>query len=580
MSGLDGVRRIVLVLSGKGGVGKSTVSAELALALAAAGCRVGLLDIDLTGPSQPQMLGVAGKQVHQSSAGWVPVYTDDTKRLGVMSLGFLLPNKDDAVIWRGPKKTAMIKQFVADVAWGELDYLLIDTPPGTSDEHIAIAEQLKTHPPEGAVIVTTPQAVSLADVRKELSFCRKVGIPILGVIENMSGFVCPHCEECTELFSTGGGERLAAEQSLAFLGRVPIDPNLTTLMETACFAEQFKQSPLAGVTTMMLARFLLLALAALPALAQGNDPAADGAVTTTTRRATRATSSADAAAATTTTTRETTTTRRAAASATTTTRAPANAGRAGASSANNNQASLGDAPSGSTGAQTTDPAASPGQQAAKQTVGVGMIAGIACGVVVLLVGGAFVNNRLQARRKSHDLRTRKVDLLPLAEPLPAKPISDDSCGAQRPQQPQAYAHEYAIRMDAPIPAAMAAPPAAAAGGGLAPAAHVSPAPRHGSLPRRGSLPRTGSAGSIRSVASRSAADAAAAASVAAPARSGSMRSVASSGSMRSVASSGSVRESPVRESPVRGSSVRESPVRGSSVRSQSTRTPPSRAGTQ
>nr|KAJ3418147.1 Nucleotide-binding protein 2 [Polyrhizophydium stewartii] len=229
-----------------------------------------------------QFIKQAGAQSHMIEEEkvrlppWVPVYTDDTKRLGVMSLGFLLPNKDDAVIWRGPKKTAMIKQFVADVAWGELDYLLIDTPPGTSDEHIAIAEQLKTHPPEGAVIVTTPQAVSLADVRKELSFCRKVGIPILGVIENMSGFVCPHCEECTELFSTGGGERLAAEQSLAFLGRVPIDPNLTTLMETACFAEQFKQSPLAGVFARIAARLMGGEGAAAEGAGAGAEPPAQG----------------------------------------------------------------------------------------------------------------------------------------------------------------------------------------------------------------------------------------------------------------------------------------------------------------
>ncbi|KAI8928147.1 P-loop containing nucleoside triphosphate hydrolase protein [Entophlyctis helioformis] len=184
---------IVLVLSGKGGVGKSTVTTELALTLADAGKRVGVLDIDLTGPSLPEMFGLAGRQVHQSSSGWLPVYTDETKRLGVLSLGFLLPNKDDAVIWRGPKKTAMIKQFMNDVAWGEIDYLLIDTPPGTSDEHISIAEYLREYSPDGAVIVTTPQAVSLADVRKELSFCRKVGIPILGLVENMSGFVCPHC---------------------------------------------------------------------------------------------------------------------------------------------------------------------------------------------------------------------------------------------------------------------------------------------------------------------------------------------------------------------------------------------------
>ncbi|KAI8817745.1 P-loop containing nucleoside triphosphate hydrolase protein [Fimicolochytrium jonesii] len=245
-SSLSGVKHIVLVLSGKGGVGKSSVTTELALTLAEHGKRVGVLDIDLTGPSIPRMFGLEDAMVHQASNGWVPVYTDETKRLAVMSLGFLLPNKDDAVIWRGPKKTAMIKQFLEDVAWGELDYLLIDTPPGTSDEHISVAENLRNYKPDGAVIVTTPQAVALSDVRKELNFCGKVGIPIIGVVENMSGFICPHCTECTDLFSKGGGEAMAKEFNVAFLGRVPIDPGLTTLIEAegGTFSSRFTQSAL------------------------------------------------------------------------------------------------------------------------------------------------------------------------------------------------------------------------------------------------------------------------------------------------------------------------------------------------
>eukprot|EP00842_Homolaphlyctis_polyrhiza_P001188 jgi/Hompol1/206/HPOL_004396-RA len=254
--GLESVKHIILVLSGKGGVGKTTVTTELALALADAGKRVGVLDIDLTGPSIPEMFGLGGMQVHQSSAGWIPVYTDASQKLGVMSLGFLLPNKDDAVIWRGPKKNAMIKQFLSDVAWGDIDYLVIDTPPGTSDEHISIAEFLKEHNPDGAVIVTTPQAVSLADVRKEISFCRKVGINILGLIENMSGFVCPHCAECSDLFSKGGGEQLAIDQSITFLGRIPIDPQLTTLIETTRFADQFRASPLHTVFADVVRKLL------------------------------------------------------------------------------------------------------------------------------------------------------------------------------------------------------------------------------------------------------------------------------------------------------------------------------------
>ncbi|KAJ3292436.1 Nucleotide-binding protein 2 [Borealophlyctis nickersoniae] len=243
---LANVKHIVLVLSGKGGVGKSTVTTELALSLVEQGKRVGVLDVDLTGPSVPRMFGVDGAQVHQASTGWVPVYTDETKRLGIMSIGFLLQNKDDAVVWRGPKKNAMIRQFLQDVAWGDLDYLLIDTPPGTSDEHISVAEYLKEYNPDGAVIVTTPQAVSLADVRKELNFCRKVKIPILGVVENMSGFVCPHCAECSDIFSKGGGEAMATEFNVDFLGRVPIDPGLTTLIEAdgGSFVDRFTQSAL------------------------------------------------------------------------------------------------------------------------------------------------------------------------------------------------------------------------------------------------------------------------------------------------------------------------------------------------
>jgi Mrp family chromosome partitioning ATPase len=149
-----------------------------------------------------------------------------------MSIGFLLDSKDSAVVWRGPRKTAIIKQFVEDVAWGELDYLVIDTPPGTSDEHITVCESLAKYNPDGAVIVTTPQNVSIADVRKEISFCKKIGLPILGVVENMSGFVCPHCAECTNIFSTGGGEAMAKELDIPFIGRIPIDP----LIGSACEA--------------------------------------------------------------------------------------------------------------------------------------------------------------------------------------------------------------------------------------------------------------------------------------------------------------------------------------------------------
>ncbi|XP_057236612.1 cytosolic Fe-S cluster assembly factor NUBP2 isoform X1 [Malurus melanocephalus] len=215
---LAGVRHIVLVLSGKGGVGKSTISTELALALRNAGKRVGILDVDLCGPSIPRMLRVQDSAVHQCDSGWVPVFVGQDKAIALMSIGFLLERPDDAVVWRGPKKNALIKQFVTDVAWGDLDFLIVDTPPGTSDEHISTVEALRPYQLLGAILVTTPQAVSVGDVRRELTFCRKAGLRILGIVENMSGFVCPHCSECTNIFSKGGGEELAKHTGVPFLG--------------------------------------------------------------------------------------------------------------------------------------------------------------------------------------------------------------------------------------------------------------------------------------------------------------------------------------------------------------------------
>ncbi|KAM9599154.1 cytosolic Fe-S cluster assembly factor NUBP2 isoform 1-T1 [Morphnus guianensis] len=192
-SNLAGVRHILLVLSGKGGVGKSTIATELALSLRHSGKKVGILDVDLCGPSIPRMFRAQDNDVHQCDSGWVPVFVDQDKSISLMSIGFLLEKPDDAVVWRGPKKNALIKQFVADVAWGDLDFLIVDTPPGTSDEHISTVEALRPYKPLGAILVTTPQAVSVGDVRRELTFCKKTGLRVLGIVENMSGFVCPHC---------------------------------------------------------------------------------------------------------------------------------------------------------------------------------------------------------------------------------------------------------------------------------------------------------------------------------------------------------------------------------------------------
>jgi len=225
------VKNIVVVLSGKGGVGKSTIACQLALTLALKkGLRVGLLDVDVCGPSVPKICGVEDGQVIQGPSGWTPARLrlpeGSAGSLDVMSIAFLLASKNDAVVWRGPRKDAVIHQFVEDVAWGDLDYLIIDTPPGTSDEHITLAEILRPLQPAGAIIVTTPQEVALDDVRKMFSFCTKLGLRCLGVVENMSGYVCPHCAECTNIFGSGGGLQLAAEYRVPFLGPVPLDPAL------------------------------------------------------------------------------------------------------------------------------------------------------------------------------------------------------------------------------------------------------------------------------------------------------------------------------------------------------------------
>lgn len=184
------------------------------------------MDTDICGPSIPKMLGVEDETVHISNAGWSPVWVEDN--LCVMSVQFMLPNRDDAVIWRGAKKNGLIKQFLKDVEWGALEYLIVDTPPGTSDEHLSVNTYLKEGGVSGAVVVTTPQELALLDVRKEIDFCRKAKIPILGLVENMSGFVCPNCNTESRIFkaTTGGGRRLAEELDLRFLGSVPLDPRV------------------------------------------------------------------------------------------------------------------------------------------------------------------------------------------------------------------------------------------------------------------------------------------------------------------------------------------------------------------
>jgi len=216
------IKHQILVLSGKGGVGKSTVAVNLAVSLALAGKKVGLLDIDIHGPSIPKILNLEGKTI--SATGDVILPITMAENLKVMSIGFLLRASSDAVIWRGPMKYHMIKQFLKDVDWGSLDFLVVDSPPGTGDEPLSIVQLLENA--DGAIIVTTPQEVALTDVRKCITFCGQLNLPVLGVLENMSGFVCPKCGEKIDIFKSGGGQKMAEQMNVPFLGRIPIDPQI------------------------------------------------------------------------------------------------------------------------------------------------------------------------------------------------------------------------------------------------------------------------------------------------------------------------------------------------------------------
>lgn len=278
---LGDVKHKLLVLSGKGGVGKSTVATQMAYSLALQGHTVGLLDVDICGPSVPRMLGLSAAEVHKSGSGWTPILVnslpdDCDGELLVMSVGFMLPNQDDAVIWRGPRKNGLIKQFLTDVDWGTLDYLIVDTPPGTSDEHLSIVQYLRGAGLDGAVVVTTPQEVAMADVRKELNFCAKTKVRVLGVVENMASFTCgalgnltlidpssgADCSEAArgvlarvapELLhlvvrsdllprSGGGPEAMAVRFGVPYLGALPMDPDLTAATEAGLSLIQHRPS--------------------------------------------------------------------------------------------------------------------------------------------------------------------------------------------------------------------------------------------------------------------------------------------------------------------------------------------------
>jgi ATP-binding protein involved in chromosome partitioning len=242
-SSLQKIKKKFVVLSGKGGVGKTSTSVNLAMALAKKKFDVGIMDVDLHGPDVPRMLGLKGMLGLSKTNKLDPMrYSENLKAISIESL---IASKDDAVIWRGPLKYSAIRQFIGEVEWGELDFLIIDSPPGTGDEPLTVAQTISD---AQAIIVTTPQEVALADVRKSINFCRTLKMEIFGLIENMSGFTCPHCNKMVELFGTGGGEKTARDMGIQFLGRIPFDPNFVSCGDNGIsFQEKYADSQVTKV---------------------------------------------------------------------------------------------------------------------------------------------------------------------------------------------------------------------------------------------------------------------------------------------------------------------------------------------
>lgn len=236
------IKHKIVVLSGKGGVGKSTVAVNLATSLALEGKQVGLLDVDLHGPTVPQLLGLRGMRPAMEGDRLLPVEVGPN--LKVMSIGFLMNQEDEAVVWRGPMKAVAIQQFLGEVEWGELDYLIVDSPPGTGDEPLAACQAIDKV--DGAIIVTTPQETALGNVRRSVKFCEMLDLRVLGVIENMAGFVCPHCGELTNVFSKGGGAAMAAKAGVPLLASIPLDPAIVSAGDSGlAFIPHHPDSPAA-----------------------------------------------------------------------------------------------------------------------------------------------------------------------------------------------------------------------------------------------------------------------------------------------------------------------------------------------
>jgi Mrp family chromosome partitioning ATPase len=234
------IKHKIIVISGKGGVGKTTIAVNLAYGLAVQKYQVGILDVDLHGPNVPKMLGIEDEKIIGSKFGMEPV--EVLSNLKAISLAFMLKNKDQPVIWRGPLKMMTIKQFLSDVNWGELDYLIIDSPPGTGDEPLSVCQLIPNI--SGAVIVTTPQDVAVLDSRKSVLFARALNVPILGIIENMSGFICPYCKKEIDLFGVGGGEKSAIDLGAPFLGRIPIETEIVKLGDSGQPFVEFRKESL------------------------------------------------------------------------------------------------------------------------------------------------------------------------------------------------------------------------------------------------------------------------------------------------------------------------------------------------
>lgn len=239
---LGRIKHKFIIMSGKGGVGKTSTSVNLSLALAALGHQVGIMDVDLHGPDVPRMLGLSGMLDLGSNRKLNPMRY--SKNLGAVSIESLTPTKDEAIIWRGPIKYSAIQQFIGDVEWGDLDFLLIDAPPGTGDEPLTVAQTISD---AKAIIVTTPQEVSLADVRKSINFCKVVKMEIFGLIENMSGFACPHCQSVIDLFGSGGGEKTAISAGIPFLGKIPFDQKMVECGDAGVsYQQQNKDTPVSN----------------------------------------------------------------------------------------------------------------------------------------------------------------------------------------------------------------------------------------------------------------------------------------------------------------------------------------------